>query len=103
MVGRQADHNQGLAAREHATQGAGTRTAVVGKADAVVHRLSKFQHQRIETRREKESLHSLWRARVSSIIRSNIVRAFTKLSFIDTRSATGKEMELLVPKDLIYR
>jgi hypothetical protein len=39
--GRQADHNQGLAVREHATQGAGTQTAVVEKRDAVVHRLSK--------------------------------------------------------------
>jgi hypothetical protein len=55
-AGRQADHNQRLAVREHATQGAGT---VVGRADAVVHSLSKFQHQRIETKGEKGSLHSL--------------------------------------------
>jgi hypothetical protein len=52
-AGRLVDHNQGLAVREHATQGAGTQTAVVGKADAVVHRLSKFQHQQIETKGEK--------------------------------------------------
>lgn len=58
-AGRQADHNQGLAVREHATQGAGTQTAVVGKADAVVHRLSKLQHQQIETKGEKGPLHSL--------------------------------------------
>jgi hypothetical protein len=42
-AGQQADHNQGLAVREHATRGAGTQTAVVGKADAVVRRLSKLQ------------------------------------------------------------
>lgn len=39
VAGRQADHNQGLAVREHATRGAGTQTAVAGKADAVVHRI----------------------------------------------------------------
>jgi hypothetical protein len=54
-AGRQADHNRGLAVREHATQGAGTQTAVAGKADAVAHSLSKFRHQRIGTKGEKGS------------------------------------------------
>ena len=58
-AGREADHSQVLAVREYATRGAGTQTAVVGKTDAVVHRLSKFQYQRIETKEEKGSLHSL--------------------------------------------
>jgi hypothetical protein len=55
-AGWEADHNQGLAVGERAVQGAG---AVVGMADAVVHRLSEFQHQQIETKGEKGSLHSL--------------------------------------------
>ena len=59
MAGREADHNQGLAVQEHATRGAGTQTAVVGKVGVVVHKLSKFQHQQIETKGEKGSLHSL--------------------------------------------
>jgi hypothetical protein len=58
-AGRQADHNQGLAVREHATQGAGTQTAVVEKPGAVARRLSKYQHQRIERKGKKGSLHSL--------------------------------------------
>jgi hypothetical protein len=58
-AGRQADHNQELAVRVRAAPAAGTQTAVVGKLDAVGHRLSKFQHQRIETKGEKGALHSL--------------------------------------------
>lgn len=58
-AGRQADHNQGLAVREHATRGAGTKTAVVERLGAAARRLSKYQHQRIEKNGKNGSLHSL--------------------------------------------
>jgi hypothetical protein len=42
-AGHRADHNQVVAVRGHATRRAGTKIEVVGKPDAVVHKLSMFQ------------------------------------------------------------
>ena len=53
-TGRQADHNQGVAVREHATQGVGTQIAVVGTSDVVVHRLVKSSNISGLRRRERK-------------------------------------------------
>ena len=58
-AGQRADHNQVVAVREHATQRPGTQTAVVRRADAVVHRLSSSNISRLRQKGEKRPLHSL--------------------------------------------
>ena len=42
-AGRLVDHNQVVAVLEHATRRVGTQTALVGKADVVVHKLPMYQ------------------------------------------------------------
>jgi hypothetical protein len=94
VAGRQIDHNQALADLVRANQPVGTWIVVVDMAYAAVHRLPNTSISVTGTKKNpgRETIHSLLRARLSSIMRSKIVRALTKLSFIDMRSAKKEDV-----------
>jgi hypothetical protein len=93
VAGRQIDHNQALADLVRANQPVGTWIVVVDMAYAAVHRLPNTSISVTGTKKKpgRETIHSL-RVRLSSIMRSKIVRALTKLSFIDMRSAKKEDV-----------